>query len=133
MYGCGFTYWIIIIIWIGVQFRALPPGSTAAIVADCTISRFLNVPTLAARSLSRPQPAVTPSSQELWARNSGQMVPGICTQDSFTCHKFATWDRQFYFPSEERRAEDFLSPFKNPTASAGYATSAPPKPQLPTG
>ena len=43
------------------------------------------------------------------------------------------------FPSEGRRAEDFLSPFKNPTASAGFepanlgirgqhATSAPPKP-----
>ena len=51
---------IIIIIWIGVQFRALPPGSTAASVAYCTIPRFLNVPTLAARCLSRPQPAVVP-------------------------------------------------------------------------
>ena len=51
---------IIIIIWIGVQFRSLPPGSTAASVAYCTIPRFLNVPTLAARSLSRPQPAVAP-------------------------------------------------------------------------
>ena len=37
------------IIIIGVQFRALPPGSTAASVAYCTIPRFLNVPTLAAR------------------------------------------------------------------------------------
>ena len=36
------------------------PWSTAASVADCTIPRFLNVPTLAARSLSRPQPAVGP-------------------------------------------------------------------------
>ena len=36
------------------------PGSTAASVADCTIPRFLNVPTLAARSLSCPQPAVAP-------------------------------------------------------------------------
>ena len=46
--------------WIGVQFRVLPPGSTAASVAYCTIPRFLNVPTLAARCLSRPQPAVVP-------------------------------------------------------------------------
>ena len=46
--------------WIGVQFRALPPGSTAASVVYCTIPRFLNVPTLAARYLSRPQPAVVP-------------------------------------------------------------------------
>ena len=51
---------IIIIIWIGVQFRSLLPGSTAASVADCTIPRFLNVPILAPRSLSRPQPAVAP-------------------------------------------------------------------------
>ena len=43
-----------------VQFRALPPGSTAASVAYFTIPRFLNVPTLAARCLSRPQPAVAP-------------------------------------------------------------------------
>jgi len=51
---------IYIIIWIGVQFRALPPGSTAARVTYCTILRFLNVPTLAARCLSRPQSAVVP-------------------------------------------------------------------------
>ena len=31
---------IIIIIWFGVQFCSLPPGSTAASVADCTIPRF---------------------------------------------------------------------------------------------
>ena len=48
------------IIWIGVQFHALPPGSTAASVAYCMIPRFLNIPTLAARCLSRPQPAVVP-------------------------------------------------------------------------
>ena len=51
---------IIIIIWIGVQFRCLPPRSTAASVAYCTIPRFLNVPTLAARCFSPPQPTVAP-------------------------------------------------------------------------
>jgi hypothetical protein len=25
--------------------------------------------------------------------NSGQMMPGICTQGSLTCRKSATWDR----------------------------------------
>ena len=30
-----------------------------------------------------------------------------------------TWDRQLYFPSEGRRAEDFFA-FKNPMASAGF-------------
>ena len=34
----------------------LPPGSTAASVADCTIPHFLNVPPLSARCLSRPHP-----------------------------------------------------------------------------
>jgi hypothetical protein len=49
-----------------------------------------------------------------------------------------TWDRQLYFPSEGRRADDFLA-LKNPTASAGFehtnlgtkgqhATPRPPKP-----
>ena len=51
---------VFFIILIGVQFRALPPGSTAASVASYTITRFLNVPTLAVRFLSRPQPAVVP-------------------------------------------------------------------------
>jgi hypothetical protein len=64
---------------------------------------------------------------------------GNSGQGFLTCRKSATWDRSFYFPSEGRRAEDFLSHFKNPTASAGFeppnlgirgqhATSAPPKP-----
>jgi len=33
--------------------------------------------------------------------------------------KSTTWDRQLYFPSEGRRAEDFFA-LKNPTASAGF-------------
>ena len=52
----------------------------------------------------------------------------------FTCRMY----RRLYFPSEGRRAEDFLAP-KNPTASAGFepgnlgtkgqhATPRPPKP-----
>jgi len=78
---------------------------------------------------------------ELWARN----VRWFCLNDdfhaiwgSFTCRKATTWDRQLYFPSERRRAEEFFRP-KNPTASAGcepanlgtkgqHATSRPPKP-----
>ena len=49
-----------------------------------------------------------------------------------------TWDRRLYFPSEGRRAEDFVA-LKNPTASTGFepanlgtkgqhATYRPPKP-----
>jgi hypothetical protein len=39
---------------------------------------------------------------------------------SFTYRKSTTWDPQLYFPSEGRRAEDFFSVLKNPTASAGF-------------
>ena len=61
-------------------------------------------------------------------------------QLSFTCRKCTTWDRQLYFPSEGRCAEDFFA-LKNPTALAGFepanlgtkgqhATSKPPKPLM---
>ena len=38
---------------------------------------------------------------------------------SFTCRKYATWDKRLYFPSEGRRAKDFFA-LKNPTASSGF-------------
>ena len=50
---------IIILDW-GPVPRFPPPGSTAASVAYCMIPRLLNVPTLVARCLSRPQPTVVP-------------------------------------------------------------------------
>jgi hypothetical protein len=69
----------------------------------------------------------------MWSRNGRWILPV-----SFTCRKSTTWDGRLYFPSEGRRAEDFLA-LKNPTASAGFepanlgtkgqhATSRPPKP-----
>ena len=42
---------------------------------------------------------------------------------SFTCGKYATWDKRLYFPSEGRRAEDFFA-LKNPTASTGFEPKA---------
>ena len=50
-----------------------PLEALAASVAYFTIPRSLNVPTLAARCLLRPQPAVVPyqPEEELWARNGG--------------------------------------------------------------
>ena len=74
----------------------------------------------------------------------GEKWPVISTEScdfhayTFTCCKYATWDKRLYFPSEGRRAEDFFA-LKNPTASAGFepanlgtkgqhATSRPPKP-----
>jgi hypothetical protein len=61
-------------------------------------------------------------------------------EGSFTCHKSATWDRQLYFASEGRHAEDLFA-LRNPMALAGFepanlgtrgqhATPRPPKPLL---
>ena len=77
-----------------------------------------------------------------WARNGRWILPKNARlpskiQSSFTCSKSTTWDRQLYFPSEGRCAEDFFA-VKNPTASVGFvpanlgtkgqhATSRPPK------
>ena len=60
----------------------LPPGSTAANVAHCTIPRSLNVLPLSARCLSRPHPAVAPSSQRTmgekwWPNSAWDMHPGF--------------------------------------------------------
>jgi hypothetical protein len=45
----------------------------------CIIPVFIIVPTLAARCLSRPQPAVAPlaATGETMGGNSGQIIPGI--------------------------------------------------------
>jgi hypothetical protein len=68
------------------------------------------------------------------------MATPTSLKGSFTCRKSATWDQRVYFPSEERRAEDFFA-LKNLTASARFepanlgtegrhATCRPPKPLL---
>ena len=54
---------------------------------------------------------------------------------SFTCRKYATWDKRLYFPSEGRGAEDFFCPEKsdgfehaNLGTKGQHGTSRPPKP-----
>ena len=44
---------------------------------------------------------------ELWARNVQQFC--LNADLHVTCRKATTWDRQLYFPSEGRRAEDFFA------------------------
>ena len=77
---------------------------------------------------------------EKWPMNCLKMLDFHVTfRDIFTWRKSTTWDRRLYFPSEERRAEDFFFALKNPTASVGsepanlgtkvqQAISRPPKP-----
>ena len=62
-----------------------------------------------------------------WARNGRSFRPKAATSTptlscSFTCCKYATWDKRLYFSSEGRRAEDFFA-LKNPTASAGFESA----------
>jgi len=42
-----------------------------------------------------------------------RILPKVATSTSrlgfFTCREFTTWDRRLYFPSEERRAEEFFA------------------------
>ena len=71
-----------------------------------------------------------------------RILPKVATSTSllgsFTCRKFTTRDRRLYFPSEGRRAEDFIArkirrlrPGLNPRTwvpKASTLTSRPPKP-----
>ena len=95
------------------------------------------------RQVSPPETLVVKGGTT-WARNGRQFRPKAATSThtlsgSFTCRKFATWDKRLYFPSEGRRAEDFFFALKNPTVSVWFkpanlgtkgqhATSRPPKP-----
>ena len=90
------------------------------------------------------QPGVSTRDPSSERRNYlGEKWPVISTSIhtlsvSFTCSKYATWNKRLYFPSKGRRAENFFT-LKNLTASAGFepanlgtkgqhATSRPPQP-----
>ena len=75
---------------------------------------FSNVPTFAT---SRLQDILAAKDGTTWARNGRWILPENARlpcniHGSFTCRKYTTWDRRLYFPSEERSAEDFFSPWK---------------------
>ena len=75
------------------------------------------------RQVSPPETLVVKGGTTL-ARNGRWNLPENARlprniQGSFTCRKSTTWDKRLYFPSEGRRAEDFIA-LKNPTASAGF-------------
>ena len=94
------------------------------------------------RQVSPPETLVVKGGTT-WTRNGRWILPKNARlprhiHGSFTCRKSTTWDKRLYFPSEGRRAENFLA-LKNPTASAGFepanlgnkghhATSRPQKP-----
>jgi len=57
---------------------------------------------------------------------------------SFTCRKFATWDRRLYFPSDGKRVEDFfarkirrLRPGLRPRTWVPEASTLTPRPPSP--
>ena len=95
---------------------------------------FSNVPTFAT---SRLQEILEAKGVTTWARNGRWILPENARlpcniQGSFTCRKSTTLDRGLYFPSEGRRAEDFL-PWKiqrlrsglNPRTSVPKASTLP--------
>ena len=88
-------------------------GKFLGVVCHC-FPPPLDVPAFAARCLYVRNDARDPSS-ERW--NCGrEIVRYFCLNSdfhvnlrSFTCCNSTTWDRRLYFPSEERRAEDFFA------------------------
>ena len=131
---CGLLYYH----WCSNSHHQSSPQEILA-VRGRAINLIFDIPTVTTSRLPRD-----PSSQrwnyvgEKWPMNSAwnAWLPRSI-QESFTCRKSTTWDRQLYFPSEGRSAEDFFA-LKNPTASAGFepanlgtksqhATSRPPK------
>ena len=102
----------------------------------CILGKFLGVvchcfPPAFSRPHFRHQVSPRPSRRErsqrrkweLWARmlsgNFAEMTTSTLHLGIFYMPQIMTWDRRLYFPSEGRRAEDFLA-LKNPTASAGF-------------
>jgi hypothetical protein len=85
------------------------------------------------KSSLAPPGASTPTTWETSSREKGnygrEMTSNFADKwqvpchlkGSFTCRKSVTWDRQLYFLSEGRHAEDFfIFILKNPTALAGF-------------
>ena len=85
---------------------------TAAIGLLCDLSQKfqLSPPGVSTRVTTREHPTAEGGTV-------GEKCPGILPkcrllryiQGSFTCRKGTKWDRQLYFPSEGRRAEDFFA------------------------
>jgi hypothetical protein len=46
---------------------------------------------------------------EKWPLNFAYEAFFSCLYGSFTCRKYTAWDRRLYFPSEGRRAMDFIT------------------------
>ena len=125
------------IIWIGVVFRALPPGhcSQCGFLYDSPFSKrsyFGRQVFLESTTRSRPLAARGGTMREKWwPKGAWDMHPGFFYMPQIS----------YMGPFRRKVCWGFLSPFKNPTASAGFepanlgirgqhATSAPPKPLM---
>ena len=126
---------------LGFQFRFLPPGSTAASAAYCTIPHFSKrsyfgrqVP-LASTTRGSPLAAKGGTMGEKWWPNGAwDMHPGF-----FYMLQICDMGPIILLSFRRKACWGFLSPFKYPTALAGFepvnlgirgqhATSAPTKP-----
>jgi len=89
----------------------LPAASQSPNLKD----QWLELPTPATRCPSRLKRSDRTPAAEGWTMGEKcpRILPKVATSTSllgsFTCHKFTTWDRRLFFPSEGRRAEDFFA------------------------
>jgi hypothetical protein len=122
------------LIWIGVQFRTFAPWNAATSVTDAR--GLLYHPLISNRSYPGRQepPASTTYGRKWQPDDAWDMYPGF-----FNMPQICDMGPIILLPFRRKACCGFLSPFKNPTASAGFepanlgirgqhATSAPPKP-----
>ena len=120
---------------LGFQFRDLPPGSTAASMAYCTIPRFPKRSCFGRQvflvSTTRGSPLAAKGgtmNEKWWSNGAWDMHPGFFYMGPI-----------ILLPFRRKACWGFLSSCKNPTASVGFeaanlgirgqhATSATPKP-----
>ena len=109
-------------------------------VASRTSNPQLGVPVIRTFQLPPPGVLTSETKRENCREFCRKWATSTSLSDSFTCRKFATWDRRLYFPSEGRCAESFFSrkirrlrPGLNPRTwgtKGQHATPRPPKPLM---
>jgi len=116
------TNFIFYFFGLGFQFRALPPWSTSASVAYCTIPRFSKRSyfgrQVSLASTTRGSPLAAKGGTmggKWWPNGAWYMHPGF-----FYMPQICDMEPIILLPFRRKACWGFLSPCKNPTASAGF-------------
>jgi hypothetical protein len=101
-------------------------------------AQFLLNPDSSARSQSHLGVKQERHVWETWTLSFAYKASFPCLQGSFTCRESTTWDRRLYFPSEGRRAADFITlkihrprPGLNPRTLGPVASTLTTRPVVP--